>query len=87
MTSLAEVRGLSAEVMARALETEAARSVPGDLVRKLGSAGIFHLFVPASLGGRQVDPMTACEIVEELSRADGSTGWTSMILNTTFFSC
>ena len=31
--------------------------------------------------------MTACEIVEELSRADGSTGWTSMILNTTFFSC
>ena len=87
MTSLAEVKNLSAEVTSRALETEAARSVPDDLVRKLGSAGVFHLFVPASLGGRQVDPMTACEIVEELSRADGSTGWTSMILNTTFFSC
>jgi hypothetical protein len=31
--------------------------------------------------------MTACAVVEELSRADGSTGWTSMILNTTLFSC
>ena len=86
MTILSEVRSLAGEITARALETEAARSVPVDLVRKLGAAGAFHLFVPRSLGGRQVDPMTACEVVEEIARADGSTGWTSMILNTTFFS-
>ena len=59
MTSLAEVRGLSTEAAARALETEAARSVPDNLVRKLGAAGAFRLFVPASLDGPQVDPMTA----------------------------
>ncbi|GJM44809.1 MAG: hydroxylase [Gemmatimonadota bacterium] len=86
-TAPENVRALAGEVSVRALETEAARSVPRDLVRKIGATGAFHLFVPSSLGGRSVDPMTGCAIVEELSRADGSTGWTSMILNTTFFTC
>jgi indole-3-acetate monooxygenase len=81
------VRGLGDEVAARALETETRRSVPDDLARKIGATGAFHLYVPESLGGTHVDPMTGCAIVEELSRADGSTGWTSMILNTTLFSC
>jgi alkylation response protein AidB-like acyl-CoA dehydrogenase len=85
MTTLADVRALSDEVTARATETEAARCVPTDLVDKIGAAGVFRMFVPSKVGGQPVDPVTACEIVEELSRADGSTGWTSMILNTSFF--
>ena len=87
MDVLEGVRVLADEISARAQETEADRSVPPDLIRKLGAAGAFQLFVPSSLGGREVDPMTAASVVEEVSRADGSTGWTSMILNTTFFSC
>ena len=86
MTTLDDVCGLGEEVRGRALETEAGCSVPDDLIRKLGAAGVFRMFVP-HVGGRPVDPMTACAMVEELSRADGSTGWTSMILNTTLFSC
>ncbi len=87
MTTLEAVRSLSDEVAARAPETEAGRSVPDDLVAKIGRAGVFRMFVPRSLGGPEVDPVTACAVVEELSRADGSTGWTSMILNTSFFTC
>ncbi|MDD9937976.1 MAG: acyl-CoA dehydrogenase family protein [Myxococcales bacterium] len=87
MSMLERVRELSDEVSGRALETERARSVPTDLARKIGATGAFRLFVPESLGGAEVDPMTACEVVEEISRADGSTGWTAMILNTTVFSC
>jgi alkylation response protein AidB-like acyl-CoA dehydrogenase len=86
MTLLDDVRALSDEISDRALETETARSVPSDLARKLGALGVFRLYVPAAVGGAPVDPMTACAVVEELTRADGSTGWTSMILNTTFFS-
>src|SRR5262249_12271194 len=86
MTTVESVRALSNEVSARAAETEAARCVPRDLICKLGAEGVFRLFVPASIGGAAVEPATACTIVEEISRADGSTGWTSMILNTTFFS-
>ncbi len=86
MTMLEGVRGLADEVSTRAQETEAGRSVPNDLVRKLGELGVFRLFVPSAIGGEPVDPMTGSAIVEELARADASTGWTSMILNTTFFS-
>ena len=75
MTTVADVRALSDEVTARAPETEAARCVPKDLVDKIGRAGVFRMFVPSKAGGQPIDPVTACEIVEELSRADGSTGW------------
>lgn len=73
------------EVRRRALETERGRVVPEDLARKLGAAGAFHFYVPPHLGGQPVDPMTACTLIEALSRADASTGWTTLILNTTFF--
>ena len=86
MTTLEAVRAFSDEVSVRAAETEAARCVPPDLARRLGAAGVFRMFVPSQLGGDPVDPLTAYAIVTELARADPSTGWTSMILNTTFFS-
>ena len=85
MTIIDLVSGCSDVISKRSLETETARAVPDDLIRTIGATGAFHLFVPASLDGAAVDPMTGSEVVEELSRADGSTGWTSMILNTTFF--
>ncbi len=86
MTTLEAVRAFSDEVSDRAAETEAARCVPPDLARRLGATGVFRMFVPSKLGGDPVDPLTAYAIVAELARADASTGWTSMILNTTFFS-
>jgi alkylation response protein AidB-like acyl-CoA dehydrogenase len=86
MTTVEAVRAFSDEVSDRAAETEAARCVPPDLAQRLGAAGVFRMFVPSKLGGDPVDPLTAYAIVAELARADASTGWTSMILNTTFFS-
>jgi hypothetical protein len=50
MTILDEVIGLAEEVSARAREIEAGRSVPDDLIRRLGAAGVFRLFVAASVG-------------------------------------
>jgi len=51
MATVEAIRELSDEVTARASETEAGRSVPADLVRKLGAAGVLRLYVPAGLGG------------------------------------
>ena len=87
MTTVEDARGLAGEISDRATDGEVARCIPEDLIRSIGRTGSFHLYVPTSLGGSQTDPLTACAVIEELSRADGSTGWTSMILNTTFFSC
>jgi alkylation response protein AidB-like acyl-CoA dehydrogenase len=36
---------------------------------------MFHLAVPRSLGGAELDPPTYIEVIEELGKADASTGW------------
>lgn len=85
LTLVDAARGVAETIAARAAETEAARSVPVDLAQTLGDLGIYRMYVPRSLGGNETEPLEALEIVETLSCADGSTGWTSFILNTTFF--
>ncbi|WP_173922425.1 acyl-CoA dehydrogenase family protein [Agromyces sp. Marseille-P2726] len=40
--------------------------------------GLFWMFVPRHYGGGQVDIVTGLEVIEEVSRADGSTGWVLM---------
>jgi alkylation response protein AidB-like acyl-CoA dehydrogenase len=76
---------LSAEVRDRADETEALRTMPPDLVQVAKSAGLFRLAMPKALGGLELDPLAIVSIVEELSRADGSAGWTVLIGNSTAF--
>jgi alkylation response protein AidB-like acyl-CoA dehydrogenase len=82
---LEAARSLAPTIRERAAETEAERSVPADLADQLAAAGFFRLYVPGSLGGPEADPATAFEVIETLCAADGSTGWTSFILNTSFF--
>jgi indole-3-acetate monooxygenase len=76
---LATVYELAPSIAARAAEIEAARELPGDLVRDLLAAGCFRMFVPRSHGGLEVDLPSGLDIFEALARADGSTGWTIMI--------
>lgn len=67
------------ETRERAAETEAARRVPPDLIERMATAGLFHAFVPLSLGGGEAHPSAFYRAVEKLSAADGSTGWVVMI--------
>jgi alkylation response protein AidB-like acyl-CoA dehydrogenase len=78
-------RALAPELSERAQEAEARRTIPLDLVDKARAAGLFHLAMPRALGGLECDPITMFEVIEELSRADGSAGWTIFIGNSTFF--
>ena len=70
---------------ARADEGERLRTMPADLVRRAQAGGLFRLNLPRSLGGLELDPATSAEIFEEISRADGSAGWTIVIGNSTAF--
>lgn len=76
---------LSGQLRERADEAEALRTMPPDLVEAARSAGFFRLAMPEVLGGLELDPLTIVSIVEELSRADGSAGWTVLIGNSTAF--
>lgn len=78
---LAEARALAPSVAERAAEIEQDRCVPMDIVEQFRAAGFFHMLVPADLGGRETDPVTAAKVVEEIAAADGSAGWVIMIAN------
>lgn len=55
------------------------RRLPAILVDAMVSAGLFQLWVPSDLGGAEVDLRTVIEVVEEVSRVDGSVGWNLQI--------
>jgi indole-3-acetate monooxygenase len=79
------VTDLVPEFEARAVEGEQLRTMPADLVERAKAAGLFRLNLPRSLGGFELDPAATAEIFEEISRADGSAGWTIVIGNSTAF--
>jgi alkylation response protein AidB-like acyl-CoA dehydrogenase len=82
---LQAARELAPVLAERAGEGEARRTMPDDLADRAKRAGLFRLALPRSLGGLELDPATIVEIIETLSRADGSAGWTILIGNSTAF--
>ncbi|MGH9173869.1 MAG: acyl-CoA dehydrogenase family protein, partial [Vicinamibacterales bacterium] len=76
---LQAVRDLEPAIRAAADEAESGRRVPLALVRQLAEAGVFRMMVPRVYGGFEVEPLTAFEVVEAISRIDGSIGWIAMI--------
>jgi indole-3-acetate monooxygenase len=77
--TLDRVRELAPTISRRSAEIENARRLPLDLVSDLVAAGCFRMLAPAAYGGDELTRRQACEVLEELSCADGSTGWTTMI--------
>lgn len=76
---LARARVASAILREEAPQNERARRLTPTAVEALRVTGVFRMAMPRAWGGPEVDPWTQVEIVEELSRADGSAGWCAMI--------
>jgi indole-3-acetate monooxygenase len=68
-------RALAPRIRARADEIEAARELPADLVMDLAKAGLFKVAISEAEGGLGADIITTLRVIEEVARADGSTGW------------
>ena len=76
---LAATRGLVPEIRERAAEIEAARRVPADLLDRLDAAGCRRLLLPESHGGVGAPLVDTMLVFEELSRADASVGWVTLL--------
>jgi alkylation response protein AidB-like acyl-CoA dehydrogenase len=77
-TTLAAVQALIPTIRASADQIERDRRLPQSLVGAMTDAGRFKLSVPQVFGGAETDPATFIKAIEEVSRADGSTGWLLM---------
>ncbi|MGH7323932.1 MAG: acyl-CoA dehydrogenase family protein [Candidatus Rokuibacteriota bacterium] len=68
-------RKLAPLVRSSADETDAERELPRPLFEALADAGLFHLALPRTLGCPELDLPTYIPVIEEIGKADASTGW------------
>jgi alkylation response protein AidB-like acyl-CoA dehydrogenase len=68
-------RKLAPMIRASADQAEADRELPRLLFDALADAGLFQLALPRALGGAEIDLPTYVRVLEEIGKADASTGW------------
>ena len=68
-------RKLAPMIRSCADQIEADRELPRPLFEALSDAGLFLLALPRALGGVEIDLPTYTRVLEEIGKADASTGW------------
>jgi len=79
---LAVARSLAKLIEDEASAADEERLLTQPVIDEFARTGLFALLVPRELGGMEADALTTLAVFEELSRADGSTGW-SFLANAT----
>ena len=70
-------QALLADIRERARREEFDRQkfISQDVIERFKELGVYRALVPTRFGGDQRSPMEFCQMVEEISAADGSAGW------------
>jgi alkylation response protein AidB-like acyl-CoA dehydrogenase len=68
-------RKLAPMIRSCAEQSEADRELPRPLFEALADAGLFLSALPRSLGGAELDLPAYVQVLEEIGKADASTGW------------
>jgi alkylation response protein AidB-like acyl-CoA dehydrogenase len=74
-TPLETARRLAPLIRSSAPETDAQRELPRPLFEAMADAGLFRLGLPRALGGAEMDLPSYIQVIEEIGKADASTGW------------
>ena len=72
---------LAPHIAAAREELDLERHIPDHLAKLVDEAGVYRLFLPASMGGPQLHPITAYRVIEEVSRVEASVGWCGLLSN------
>ncbi|MRI33080.1 hypothetical protein EOPP23_08800 [Endozoicomonas sp. OPT23] len=76
--AVARIRELRSLIEAEAETTESSRTLSPKVADAFADAGLFHLMVPAEIGGMEADCDTIIDVLAEASYADGASGWSLM---------
>jgi len=76
---LVRARELRPLIEAHAAEAEEERRLPDAVVDAVYDAGLYTCLLAAEAGGPEIGVPTYLRLIEEVARADGSTGWCLMI--------
>ncbi|MBJ9984798.1 acyl-CoA dehydrogenase [Acinetobacter sp. S40] len=76
-TNTTQLKALCQEIRERACtgEFDNQAYVSQDIIDKLKQIGVYRALVPKRFGGNEWSPKQFCELIEQLSKADGSVGW------------
>jgi 3-hydroxy-9,10-secoandrosta-1,3,5(10)-triene-9,17-dione monooxygenase len=72
---------LAPTLRARAAEAETLRRLPDESIQDLRKAGLFKLMLPKRVGGHQASLHQFIDVVSEVARGCGSTGWVVGVVN------
>ena len=78
-TLLNSVRTLEPLIREHTDEAERNGRLSQVVAAALAEAGVFRMYIPKSLGGLEILPLTSYRVVEEVARIDGSAGWCAFI--------
>ncbi|MEV6694551.1 acyl-CoA dehydrogenase family protein [Micromonospora sp. NPDC051196] len=70
---------LGARLRADAQAAEDSRRLTDEALAELSASGLLRMRTPVRYGGYESDMRTVTEVVAELARGDGSTGWTAAV--------
>ena len=68
-------------------EEENNRRLSTSTLNALKEGGFLKLFLPESLGGLEVDPLTAAKLTEEVASHNTGAGWSMMVANVSSWWC
>src|SRR3974390_3269814 len=69
------VRQVEPVIRAHMEGAERKRRLPDAVADAMRACGLYRLWRPKVFGGLEVDPMTAFQVLEEVSRIDTAAGW------------
>lgn len=73
--SAGDMDELLRDIRARRKEFEAQRFISPDIIQRFKKVGVYRALVAKRYGGDEKSPAEFCELIETISKADGSAGW------------
>jgi alkylation response protein AidB-like acyl-CoA dehydrogenase len=82
LTSLLDtVRQIEPVIRAGMANAEQQRRLPDSVADAMRACGLYRMWRPKAFGGLELDPMTAFQVLEAVSRIDSAAGWNLQLSN------